>query len=105
MPFGRIPPERRSATYESVLREISRRIRYVHCRMRERGDILPEAMPDDRDLSDLEVEELAWRVYSLSCITRTSLVRCMPNLMLLAAEWLSSTEPDVWDAYCEMSLS
>lgn len=87
------------------MREIGRRAAYTHQVMRDRGDILPQALPAGRELSALELEELAWRVYTLASITHVSLVRCLPTLLVLAAEWLSCTEPGAWDAYCESQLS
>lgn len=99
-----VPRDRRAATHEAVMREIARRVARAHAAMRRRGDLLPEALPAERDLTREELEELASRVYALACITRVSLLRCVPTLMLLAAEWLATSESD-WDAYCESRLS
>ena len=104
-PEGRLVREPRSVAYERVVREVGRRVDQVHRVLRGRGDVLPQSLPAGRNLTAQEIEELAWRVYTLACVTRTSLARCHPALVLMAAEWLSSTEPRVWEAFCEMQLS
>lgn len=78
---------------------------YVHRTMRDRGEILPQAVPMKRDLTAEEVEELAWRVYTLSTVMRCSVVRHLPTLMLYAAEWFAGDDPQAWDAFCESLLA
>lgn len=100
-----LPRADRSLAYERVIREVGRRVDRVHKVLRKRGEVLPASLPTGRDLTPEEVEELAWRVYTLACVTRSSLVRCHPALVMMAAEWVSSTEPKVWEAFCELHLS
>lgn len=99
--FGPLPS---SDTYRRVLAELAKRIALVHKALRERGDVLVH-LPHDRDLTDHEVAELAWRVYTLACATRAELVRLHPSLVLLAAEWLHSPDPHVWEAFCASQFS
>jgi hypothetical protein len=95
--FGPLP---RSRVYERVLRALAVRVAEVHEALRLRGEPL-RLLPQDRPLSELELGELSWRVYALALATHSSLVRCEPTLLVLAAEWLHSPEPEVWEWFCE----
>lgn len=86
--------------YERVIGELGRRIAFVIEEMRKEPGPLPQAMPRG-ELADELLEELAWRVYLLSRVTHTPLVRCHPTLVLIAAEWLASPEPEIWEWWVE----
>jgi hypothetical protein len=89
-----------SAVYERVIGELARRVAFVIEEMRLEPGPLPQAMPRG-ELTPEILEELAWRVYVLSRVTHTPLVRCHPALVLLAAEWLASPEQEAWELWVQ----
>jgi hypothetical protein len=82
---------------------LAERVDAAHQRLLRDGDVLPDRLPDDRALSSEELDELTWRVYCLSRVTRQSLVRCNPALVVAAAHWWGDADPRWWERFCEVT--
>lgn len=84
-------------TYNRLIAEVARRLARTHEHMRgDHREVLPLGMPRDRELTALELEDLAWRAVALTRVTRQSLKRCRPELLISAWEWRMSPEQEAW---------
>lgn len=86
-----------AALYRRVLEKVTERVRVVHWEIRQRPGQFGR-LPMDRELTDKEARELAWRVYSLACATRQSVAWLAPELLIMASEWWASPVPDDWES-------
>lgn len=91
-----------------VLRELATQVIARHEQLRRtKGlpDDPPGVLPTDRALTAGEAFELAQYVYTLACATRSSLARCEPGLVLLAAMWRASPDERAWVWFSKAQLS
>lgn len=97
VPRGWVPRGYTREQYELIVSELAQRLARTHAHMcADHREVLPAAMPRERQLTGSELEDLAWRAYVLSGTTGWDLIRCRPEVLIAAWEWRSSPEQDAF---------